>query len=119
MFVALCCILPAVAQASSRNDTYSRTYFAATLASNAWEMLQRVPGFAVVEANEDVRGYASAQGNTLYAKRRLGLHWRARNWSICSAADSATTATSTTIRARRCRWTSAISAGAGRPAPSR
>jgi len=35
------------------------------LVTNAYEMLQRVPGFTIVEADEDARGYAAALGNVL------------------------------------------------------
>lgn len=40
-------------------------YFAASAPANAYEMVQRLPGFAIVEADADVRGYAAAQGNVL------------------------------------------------------
>lgn len=44
---------------------YDSGYFAATSPSNARDMLERLPGFAIVEADADVRGYAAAQGNVL------------------------------------------------------
>ncbi|HWU77174.1 MAG TPA: TonB-dependent receptor [Rhodanobacter sp.] len=46
-------------------STYRATYFAESAPTSAWDMLARVPGFVVVEADADVRGYASARGNVL------------------------------------------------------
>ena len=62
---ALLCLPGAAAQTPVRDDVYPRDYFAATSASNAYEMLQRVPGFAIIDTDEDVRGYTAAQGNVL------------------------------------------------------
>ncbi|WP_428152380.1 TonB-dependent receptor plug domain-containing protein [Brevundimonas sp.] len=60
---------PAVAQAQSAPSEPITTYQAASFASaaptNAGDMLARVPGFSIVEANADVRGYDGAQGNVL------------------------------------------------------
>ncbi|GAB2507145.1 TonB-dependent receptor [Pseudoxanthomonas sangjuensis] len=53
------------AAARADGDVFPREYFAGTLAGNAWEMLQRVPGFAIVEADDEVRGYGAARGNVL------------------------------------------------------
>ena len=44
---------------------YESQYFAATSPATAQDMLERLPGFTVVEADADVRGYAAAQGNVL------------------------------------------------------
>lgn len=62
--------LPALAQekpvTGSRGTTvFPNTYFTASAPKNAGDMLRRVPGFTLVEADEDVRGYAAAQGNVL------------------------------------------------------
>ncbi len=62
---------PVAAQEVKASDSrpgisvYPRDYFAGSAPANAGDMLQRVPGFAIVEADEDVRGYAAAQGNVL------------------------------------------------------
>jgi len=53
------------AQAGSGDDAYPRAWFAEPSIANAWDMLQRVPGFAVVDADADVRGYGEALGNVL------------------------------------------------------
>ena len=65
---AICCTaFPAIAQTSSRPGVteYPREYFAGNAPSNARDMVDRLPGFSIVEADEDVRGYAAAQGNVL------------------------------------------------------
>lgn len=46
-------------------DSFPSSYFAGDSVSNAYEMLQRVPGFTIVEADEDARGYAASLGNVL------------------------------------------------------
>jgi hypothetical protein len=59
--------VPAAAQTSSRPGVteYPREYFASNAPSNARDMIERLPGFSIVEADADVRGYAAAQGNVL------------------------------------------------------
>ena len=56
---------PAQAAESPGVTRYGPDYFAATSPANARDMLERLPGFSVVEADADVRGYAAAQGNVL------------------------------------------------------
>jgi hypothetical protein len=46
-------------------SVFPRSYFASARPANALDMLLRVPGFVIVEADPDVRGYAAAQGNVL------------------------------------------------------
>ena len=64
-------VSPAHAQVSGTTSVeqntsiYDHDYFAGTTPANAYEMVQRLPGFAIVEADSDVRGYAAAQGNVL------------------------------------------------------
>lgn len=61
----------AVAQDAPAVDTrpgiteFPNDFFTGSAPGNAGDMLRRVPGFSVVEADEDVRGYAGAQGNVL------------------------------------------------------
>lgn len=68
---AMAATSPAAAQdgpaAGSRPGitVFPSDYFAGSAPANAGDMLQRVPGFAIVEADEEVRGYAAAQGNVL------------------------------------------------------
>ncbi|HET7267911.1 MAG TPA: TonB-dependent receptor [Oleiagrimonas sp.] len=49
---------------------YAPAYFAQAAPVNAWDMVSRVPGFNVVDPDEDVRGYAEARGNVLVDGRR-------------------------------------------------
>ena len=64
-------VSPAHAQVSGttgveqNTSIYDHDYFAGSTPANAYEMVQRLPGFAIVEADSDVRGYAAAQGNVL------------------------------------------------------
>ena len=49
----------------SGTSVYAADYFAATSPANAHDMVQRLPGFSIVQPDADVRGYAAAQGNVL------------------------------------------------------
>ena len=63
---AACLAPPAAAQTAANGITaYPPEYFAAASPANARDMLDRLPGFTLMEADEDVRGYAAAQGNVL------------------------------------------------------
>ncbi|HRN61396.1 MAG TPA: TonB-dependent receptor [Luteimonas sp.] len=44
---------------------YEADSFAAAAPANAHDMVLRLPGFSIVEADTDVRGYAGARGNVL------------------------------------------------------
>lgn len=69
--VALATAPPACAQARAGNsaprdaDVYRREDFTDAAVANAHDMLVRVPGFGIVEADADIRGYAAALGNVL------------------------------------------------------
>ena len=56
---------PAESQAS-RVTSYDATFFAPFAPSNALDIAQRVPGFALDQGNNDVRGFAGAGGNVLF-----------------------------------------------------
>ena len=57
---------PAAAQTAPPGVTsYGPEAFADSAPATAADMLDRVPGFTVVEADADVRGYAGALGNVL------------------------------------------------------
>jgi outer membrane receptor protein involved in Fe transport len=51
-------------------EVFSPASFAAGAPANAGDMVDRLPGFTVVEADADVRGYAGAQGNVLIDGQR-------------------------------------------------
>lgn len=65
MALVLAASAQAWAQPSQGVTVFPATSYADAAPANAWEMLGRTPGFAVVEADADVRGYAGAQGNVL------------------------------------------------------
>lgn len=56
---------PVAATPEQSITVFTPEYFAASAPANALEMVQRLPGFVIVEADADVRGYAAAQGNVL------------------------------------------------------
>jgi hypothetical protein len=63
-------LLLAVASASAADDlsgisTYPASYFADAAPATAADMLARLPGFRMIDADDEVRGYAAAQGNVL------------------------------------------------------
>lgn len=51
--------------AAASPDRFPAAYFAGESVANAYDMVQRVPGFVLVEADEDARGYAASLGNLL------------------------------------------------------
>jgi len=53
------------ADATPGITTYNADFFSDAAPSTAYDMLRRLPGFSLVEADADVRGYAAAQGNVL------------------------------------------------------
>jgi len=55
---------PAVAEA--RPGVYLPDYFSDAAPANAYDMVLRLPGFTLVEADADVRGYSGASGNVLF-----------------------------------------------------
>ena len=55
----------AQAESAPGQRRFEPAYFAASAPANAYEMVQRLPGFALVDADPDVRGYAGALGNML------------------------------------------------------
>ena len=64
--LALALVSAAQAQdARTGIERYEAASFAANAPANAADMLARVPGFSIVDADADVRGYSGAQGNVL------------------------------------------------------
>ena len=73
LLLVVACALPAQAQAAQvapagqdGRNTYLPDYFSDTAPANAYDMILRLPGFSLVEADADVRGYAGASGNVLF-----------------------------------------------------
>ena len=70
LLLAFACVPMARAQsvgagAANAPEVFTPEYFHSAAPANAYDMLQRVPGFTLVEADADVRGYAGATGNVL------------------------------------------------------
>lgn len=75
LILGLACLscLPTAARARQRASAadasgvtrYSPDYFADAAPANAWDMVSRLPGFTVMDPDEDIRGYAEARGNVL------------------------------------------------------
>ena len=67
LWLGACVPFPSLAQVATAPGVtaYPPEYFAANSPANARDMVDRLPGFTLVEADEDVRGYAAAQGNVL------------------------------------------------------
>lgn len=67
LWLGACLAFPSAAQNVAANGitAYPADYFAAFSPANSRDMIERLPGFTLVEADEDVRGYAAAQGNVL------------------------------------------------------
>ena len=63
--MAIVAAAPAESQAS-RATSYDAAFFAPFAPSNALDIAQRVPGFALDQGNNDVRGFAGAAGNVLF-----------------------------------------------------
>ncbi|WP_188444690.1 TonB-dependent receptor plug domain-containing protein [Pseudoxanthomonas indica] len=71
LLMACATVLPAAAQtadtgAAPRAGVYLPEFFRAAAPANAYDMVLRLPGFSLVEADADVRGYAGASGNVLF-----------------------------------------------------
>lgn len=68
LLLASACCAPTWAQGAAhgeRNANFPAAWFSASAPANAHDMVQRLPGFTLVEADADVRGYAGAAGNLL------------------------------------------------------
>lgn len=57
---------PPAQAADSAVIAYPRDYFVPFNPADAYDMVRRVPGFTIVEADPDVRGFAGAVGNVLF-----------------------------------------------------
>ena len=57
---------PAPAQPGTRTTAYDAAYFAPFAPATALDIVRRVPGFSIEQANGDVRGFAGAAGNVVF-----------------------------------------------------
>ena len=63
--VAMASAMPVAAQVS-RATTYEAAFFVPFAPGNALDIAQRVPGFALDEGNNGIRGFAGAAGNVVF-----------------------------------------------------
>jgi hypothetical protein len=54
-----------LAQADAATETFPAEYFASTQPADAYDMVKRLPGFELVDIDEEVRGFAGSRGNVL------------------------------------------------------
>src|SRR5690606_2302367 len=62
----------AIAQAPAGGDgalVFQPDFFAAAHPADAYDMIRRLPGFTLIEGDEDVRGFGGARGNVLFDGR--------------------------------------------------
>ena len=57
---------PAPAQPDARTTAYDAAFFAPFAPATALDIVRRVPGFSIEQANGDVRGFAGAAGNVVF-----------------------------------------------------
>lgn len=72
-FTAVLLVLAAPGWAAAAEDAvtaYPATFFAPSQPTSAFDMLQRLPGFAFDPGDADVRGFAGASGNVLIDGKR-------------------------------------------------
>ena len=61
--------VPAAGQAGDQVQVFPAEYFAATRPGDAFDMVRRLPGFELIEGDEDVRGFTGSRGNVLFDGR--------------------------------------------------
>jgi hypothetical protein len=54
-----------LAQADAGKETFTAEYFASTQPTDAYDMVKRLPGFELVDIDEEVRGFSGSRGNVL------------------------------------------------------
>ncbi|HSI19978.1 MAG TPA: TonB-dependent receptor [Sphingomonas sp.] len=70
--VAALAAMPVAAQTQARPgvSAFDPAYFARIQPTSAWDMIQILPGFRLIEGNADVRGYSGSGGNVLIDGQR-------------------------------------------------
>mgnify|MGYP000341631614 CR=1 FL=1 len=68
--VALLVSVNAAAQSTSENESYSNDFFAEYTPQTALDMVLRLPGFSLVETDDEIRGFVAGGGNVLIDDRR-------------------------------------------------
>jgi len=54
-----------LAQADAGYESFPAEYFASTQPADAYDMVKRLPGFELVDIDEEVRGFSGSRGNVL------------------------------------------------------
>jgi len=60
---------PAAEQSTSTVQVFSADYFATAQPADAYDMVRKLPGFELVEGDEEVRGFSGSRGNVLFDGR--------------------------------------------------
>jgi hypothetical protein len=61
--------VPAAAQSGDHIQAFPAEYFAAARPADAYDMVRKLPGFELIEGDEDVRGFTGSRGNVLFDGR--------------------------------------------------
>ena len=59
----------AAAQPDLKLQVFPSEYFASSRPADAYDMVSKLPGFEIIEGDEDVRGYSGSRGNVLFDGR--------------------------------------------------
>jgi hypothetical protein len=60
---------PAAAQGGEQVQVFPAEYFAELHPADAYDMVRRLPGFELIEGDEEVRGFTGSRGNVLFDGR--------------------------------------------------
>jgi hypothetical protein len=60
---------PAAAQGDEQVQAFPAEYFSEAHPADAYDMVRRLPGFQLIEGDEDVRGFTGSRGNVLFDGR--------------------------------------------------
>ena len=64
-----CAASSAAAQPTTASQVFPAEYFAAAHPADAYDMVRKLPGFELIEGDEDVRGFSGSRGNVLFDGR--------------------------------------------------
>ena len=59
----------AAARTSDQVQVFSPDYFASAHPADAYDMVRRLPGFELIEGDDEVRGFSGSRGNILFDGR--------------------------------------------------
>ena len=67
--MALCQPLSAQQPPTAGTEIFPAEYFAAARPADAYDMIRKLPGFELIEIDDEVRGFAGSRGNVLFDGR--------------------------------------------------